>query len=134
MSSADPYAGRMPQLIAAPTRIPVPGGKVIDEYVGAVNTPHAIGRPSAPVSVAHMNAPRDWSEPFQTPEFGEITVVLRGTVLVDHAGGRLEVGEGQGVVTAPGERVRYSTGPEGAEYIAVCLPAFDPEAAHRDDE
>jgi mannose-6-phosphate isomerase-like protein (cupin superfamily) len=81
-----------------------------------------------------MNAPGDWSEPFQTPEFGEITVVLRGTVLVDHDGGRLEVGEGQGVVTAPGERVRYSTGAEGAEYVAVCLPAFDPEAAHRDDE
>ncbi len=136
MSSADPYAGRMPQLIAAPTRIPVPGGKVIDEYVGAVNTPSTplAGASAHPVSVAHMNAPGDWSEPFQTPEFGEITVVLRGTVLVDHAGGRLEVGEGQGVVTAPGERVRYSTGPEGAEYIAVCLPAFDPEAAHRDDE
>lgn len=122
----------MPQLIAAPTRIPVPGGKVIDEYVGAVNTPSTALTSS--VSVAHMNAPGDWSEPFQTPEFGEITVVLRGTVLVDHQGGRLEVGEGQGVVTAPGERVRYSTGPEGAEYVAVCLPAFDPEAAHRDDE
>jgi mannose-6-phosphate isomerase-like protein (cupin superfamily) len=122
----------MPQLIAAPTRIPVPGGKVIDEYVGAVNTPSTT-LPSS-VSVAHMNAPADWSEPFQTPEFGEITVVLRGTVLVDHDGGRLEVGEGQGVVTAPGERVRYSTGAEGAEYVAVCLPAFDPEAAHRDDD
>ena len=132
MGSADPYAGRMPQLIAAPTRIPVPGGKVIDEYVGAVNTPSTTLAGS--VSVAHMNAPADWSEPFQTPEFGEITVVLRGTVLVDHDGGRLEVGEGQGVVTAPGERVRYSTGAEGAEYVAVCLPAFDPEAAHRDDE
>jgi hypothetical protein len=126
----------MPQLIAAPTRIPVPGGKVIDEYVGAVNTPSTTlpGPPRHPVSVAHMNAPGNWSEPFQTPEFGEITVVLRGTVLVDHAGGRLEVREGQGVVTAPGERVRYSTGADGAEYIAVCLPAFDPEAAHRDDE
>jgi mannose-6-phosphate isomerase-like protein (cupin superfamily) len=126
----------MPQLIAAPTRIPVPGGKVIDEYVGAVNTPSTTlpGSTKHPVSVAHMNAPGDWSEPFQTPEFGEITVVLRGTVLVDHEGGRLEVGVGQGVVTAPGERVRYSTGPEGAEYVAVCLPAFDPEAVHRDDE
>ena len=126
----------MPQLIAAPTRIPVPGGKVIDEYVGAVNTPSVSlpGLSSHPVSVAHMNAPADWSEPFQTPEFGEITVVLRGMVLVDHDGGRLEVGEGQGVLTAPGERVRYSTGAEGAEYIAVCLPAFDPEAAHRDDD
>jgi mannose-6-phosphate isomerase-like protein (cupin superfamily) len=122
----------MPQLIAAPTRIPVPGGKVIDEYVGAVNTPSTT-LPSS-VSVAHMNAPADWSEPFQTPEFGEITVVFRGTVLVDHDGGRLEVGEGQAVVTHAGERVRYSTGDEGADYVAVCLPAFSPEAAHRDDE
>jgi mannose-6-phosphate isomerase-like protein (cupin superfamily) len=122
----------MPQLIPAPTRIPVPGGKVIDEYVGAVNTPQTL-LPSS-VSVAHMNAPADWSEPFQAPEFGEVTVVLRGTVLVEHDGGRLEVGEGQAVVTAPGERVRYSTGADGAEYVAVCLPAFTPEAAHRDDE
>ena len=122
----------MPQLIPAPTRIPVPGGKVIDEYVGAVNTPQT--SLPASVSVAQMNAPADWSEPFQAPEFGEITVVLRGTVLVEHDGGRLEVGEGQAVVTAPGERVRYSTGADGAEYVAVCLPAFTPEAAHRDDE
>ncbi|HWI33752.1 MAG TPA: AraC family ligand binding domain-containing protein [Lapillicoccus sp.] len=122
----------MPQLIPAPTRIPVPGGKVIDEYVGVVNTPQTM-LPSS-VSVAHMNAPADWSEPFQAPEFGEVTVVLRGTVLVEHDGGRLEVGEGQAVVTAPGERVRYSTGAAGAEYVAVCLPAFTPEAAHRDDE
>jgi hypothetical protein len=122
----------MPQLIAAPTRIPVPGGKVIDEYVGAVNTPSTTLKSS--VSVAHMKAPADWSEPFQTPEFGEITVVLRGLVVVDHEEGRLEVGEGQAVVTLAGERVRYSTGAEGAEYVAVCLPAFSPEAAHRDDE
>ena len=118
----------MPQLIAAPTRIPVPGGKVIDEYVGRVNSGEAA------VSVAHMNAPANWSEPFQTPEFGEITVVLRGTVLVDHEEGRLEVGEGQAVVTLAGARVRYSTRADGAEYVAVCLPAFSPEAAHRDDE
>jgi quercetin dioxygenase-like cupin family protein len=121
----------MPQLIPAPTRIPVPGGKVIDEYVGAVNTPQTL---PASVSVAHMKAPADWSEPFQAPDFGEITVVLRGTVLVEHDSGRLEVGEGQAVVTAAGERVRYSTGADGAEYVAVCLPAFTPEAAHRDDE
>lgn len=122
----------MPQLIPAPTRIPVPGGKVIDEYVGAVNTPQT-SLPGS-VSVAHMKAPADWSEPFQAPDFGEVTVVLHGTVLVEHDGGRLEVGEGQAVVTAPGERVRYSTGADGAEYVAVCLPAFTPEAAHRDDE
>lgn len=122
----------MPQLISAPTRIPVPGGKVIDEYVGAVNTP-TTALPGS-VSVAHMNAPANWSEPFQAPEFGEVTVVLRGTVVVDHENGRLEVGAGQAVVTGPGERVRYSAGADGAEYVAVCLPAFTPEAAHRDDD
>ena len=122
----------MPQLISAPTRIPVPGGKVIDEYVGAVNTPTTTLPGS--VSVAHMNAPADWSEPFQAPDFGEVTVVLRGVVHVDHDGGRLDAHAGQAVVTGPGERVRYSTGPEGAEYVAVCLPAFTPEAAHRDDD
>ena len=122
----------MPQLIKAPTRIPVPGGKVIDEFVGAVNTPDT-SLPGS-VSVAHMNAPANWSEPFQAPDFGEVTVVLRGTVIVEHDGGRLEVGQGQAVVTAAGERVRYSTGADGAEYVAVCLPAFTPEAAHRDDE
>ena len=122
----------MPQLITAPTRIPVPGGKVIDEFVGAVSTPNT-SLPGS-VSVAHMNAPANWSEPFQAPDFGEVTVVLRGTVIVEHDGGRLEVGQGQAVVTAAGERVRYSTGASGAEYVAVCLPAFTPEAAHRDDE
>jgi hypothetical protein len=122
----------VPQLISAPTRIPVPGGKVIDEYVGAVNTPTTTLPGS--VSVAHMNAPADWSEPFQAPEFGEVTVVLRGTVHVDHERGRLDVNTGQAVITGPGERVRYSTGPDGAEYVAVCLPAFTPEAAHRDGD
>ena len=122
----------MPQLIAAPTRIPVPGGKVIDEHVGAVNTPHT--PLSQSVSVAHMVAPAGWSEPFQTPEFGEITLVLKGLVRVDHDGGVLEVAAGQSVITGAGERIRYSTGDEGAEYVAVCLPAFDPEAAHRDDD
>ena len=122
----------MPQLIKAPTRIPVPGGKVIDEFVGAVSTPNT-SLPGS-VSVAHMNAPANWSEPFQAPDFGEVTVVLRGTVIVEHDGGRLEVGQGQAVVTAAGERVRYSTGASGAEYVAVCLPAFTPEAAHRDDD
>ena len=122
----------MPQLIAAPTRIPVPGGKVIDEYVGAVNTPDTALHES--VSVAHMVAPARWSEPFQTPEFGEITLVLKGLVRVDHDGGVLEVAAGQSVITGAGERIRYSTGDAGAEYVAVCLPAFRPDAAHRDDE
>ena len=122
----------MAELIPAPTRIPVPGGKVIDEYVGRVAT-----RTEA-VSVAHMVAPAGWSEPAQQPEFDEITVVLRGTVQVEVADGdttrTLEVPAGQAVVTTAGERVRYSTGGEETEYIAVCLPAFSPEAAHRDPE
>ena len=118
----------MPELIAAPTRIPVPGGKVIDEYVGRVTTG------TEQVSVAHMVAPGGWSEPAQTPDFAEVTVVLRGTVLVEHDGGVLRVPAGQALLTRAGERVRYSTeaGAE-AEYVAVCLPAFAPELAHRDD-
>ena len=122
----------MPELIPSPTRIPVPGGKVIDEHVGAVNTPTADLQSS--VSVARMVAPAGWSEPFQTPEFDEITLVLAGTVLVDHDGGTIEVGAGQSVLTRGGERIRYSCGPEGAEYVAVCLPAFNPETVHRDEE
>jgi mannose-6-phosphate isomerase-like protein (cupin superfamily) len=117
----------MPELIAAPTRIPVPGGKVIDEYVGRVTTG------TAAVSVAHMIAPADWSEPPQTPEFDEVTVVLAGTVLVAHADGELAVHAGQAVLTRAGERVRYSAGDDGAQYVAVCLPAFTPETAHRED-
>ncbi|MEV0591901.1 cupin domain-containing protein [Nonomuraea cavernae] len=111
--------------IEGPTRIPVPGGKVIDEHVGRVNSGDEA------VSIAHMVAPPGWEEPAQTPSFTEYTVVLRGTVIVEHDGGTIEVGAGQSLVTEPGEKVRYSSGPEGAEYIAVCLPAFTPEAAHR---
>jgi mannose-6-phosphate isomerase-like protein (cupin superfamily) len=118
----------VPQLVPAPTRIPVPGGKTIDEYVGHVTTG------TAEVSVAHMVAPGGWTEPAQTPEFDEITVVLRGVVRVDHDGGVLDVAAGQAVITRAGERVRYSTlEDEGAEYVAVCLPAFAPGLAHRDD-
>jgi ethanolamine utilization protein EutQ (cupin superfamily) len=118
----------MPQLIESPSRIPVPGGKVIDEYVGRASS-------STPeVSVAHMKAPAGWEEPAQTPEFDEVTLVLAGSVRVDHDGGTLEVGAGQAVLTRAGERVRYSVGESGAEYVAVCLPAFAPEKAHRDDE
>ncbi len=117
-----------PELVPAPTRIPVPGGKTIDEYVGHVTTG------TAEVSVAHMVAPGGWTEPAQTPGFDEITVVLRGAVRVEHDGGVLEVGAGQAVITRAGERVRYSTGAgEGAEYVAVCLPAFAPDLAHRDE-
>jgi mannose-6-phosphate isomerase-like protein (cupin superfamily) len=122
----------VPEIISSPTRIPVPGGKVIDEHVGAVSTPD-LGLSSS-VSVAHMVAPADWTEPYQRPDFDEITVVLTGQVVVDHDSGRLEVGAGQSVITRAGERIRYSCGPEGAEYIAVCLPAFSPESVHREEE
>jgi mannose-6-phosphate isomerase-like protein (cupin superfamily) len=117
-----------PRLVPAPSRIPVPGGKTIDEYVGHVTTG------TADVSVAHMVAPGGWDEPAQTPDFDEITVVLRGTVRVEHDGGSLDVVAGQAVITRAGERVRYlAPTPEGAEYVAVCLPAFAPDLAHRDE-
>ncbi len=123
----------MAELIPAPTRIPVPGGKVIDEYVGRVTT----GTES--VSVAHMIAPGGWSEPAQQPEFDEVTVVLRGVVLVevtapDGSTTTLDVPAGQAVVTKAGERVRYSTGDAETEYVAVCLPAFSPDIVNRDPE
>jgi quercetin dioxygenase-like cupin family protein len=117
----------VPRLITEPTRIPVPGGKVINEHVGRVNTG------SEAVSVAHMIAPADWSEPFQRPAFDEITLVLKGSVLVDHEGGPTAVLAGQSILTSAGERVRYSCGPGGAEYVAVCLPAFGPDIANRED-
>jgi mannose-6-phosphate isomerase-like protein (cupin superfamily) len=119
----------MAELIKAPTRIPVPGGKVIDEYVGRVNTG------ASALSVAHMTAPGGWEEPAQVPEFDEITLVLRGTVRVEHPGGVLDAAAGQAVLTRAGERVRYTTpGADGAEYVAICLPAFAPDLAHREDE
>ena len=117
----------MPRLITAPSVIDVPGGKVIHEHVGRVATGHDA------VSVAHMVAPAGWAEPAQRPEFDEVTLVLRGTVLVEHDGGRTEVAAGQSIVTSAGERVRYSCGPDGAEYVAVCLPAFSPESVHREE-
>lgn len=117
----------MPHVTTQPTRIPVPGGKVIDEHVGVVAT----GTRS--VSVAHMIAPPGWEEPHQTPEFDEITVVLRGQVRVECDGVQHEVGPGQSILTQAGERVRYTVGQQGAEYLAVCLPAFTPDGAHRED-
>jgi mannose-6-phosphate isomerase-like protein (cupin superfamily) len=118
----------VPEVISEPVRIPVPGGKVIEEFVGRVATRHT------GVSVARMSAPAGWSEPGQTPEFDEVTLVLAGTVVVEHRDGRLEVPAGQAVLTRAGEWVRYSVGPDGAEYVAVCSPAFAPEAARRDDD
>jgi mannose-6-phosphate isomerase-like protein (cupin superfamily) len=118
----------VPQHITAPTTIPVPGGKVIDEYVGRVNS-----RTDA-VSVARMSAPGGWTEPAQAPGFDEVTLVLRGTVRVEHDGGALDVRAGEAVLTRAGERVRYSTpDPDGADYVAICVPAFSPDAAHRDE-
>jgi ethanolamine utilization protein EutQ (cupin superfamily) len=117
----------MPTLIPAPARVEAAGSKpkLIDEYVGRVNSGE--GR----LSVAHMRSPAGWEEPGQAPDFDEFTVVLKGTLRVTHRGGSLDVHAGQAVVARRGEWVRYST-PEGAEYVAVCLPAFAPEAAHRD--
>lgn len=118
----------MAELITAPTRVPVPGGKVIEEYVGRVNTGEAA------VSVAHMKAPGGWAEPAQVPEFDEFTLVLAGCVRVEHPGGVLDVRAGQAVVTRAGERVRYAAPePAGAEYVAICLPAFAPDRAHREE-
>jgi len=120
----------MPKLITSPTRIEAAGNKpkLIDEYVGRVNT----GEDR--LSVAHMRSPGGWVEPGQRPEFDEFTVVLRGALTVEHEGGSLEVKAGQAVLTQKGEWVRYSTpGEEGAEYIAVCLPAFSPATVHRDE-
>ncbi|MEY2965500.1 MAG: hypothetical protein RLZZ228_1313 [Actinomycetota bacterium] len=117
----------MAELITAPVQIPVPGGKVIDEYVGRV-----VNGETA-VSIARMHAPGGWAEPFQQPDFDELTVVLSGVLLVDTPDGELRVVGGQAVITRAGERIRYRTA-EGADYIAVCLPAFSPEAAHREDD
>lgn len=119
----------MPTLIPAPTTIPVPGGKVISEYVGRVNT--ATGA----LSVAHMVSPAGWDEPAQTPDFDEYTLVLRGAMHVVHDGGEIQVAAGQAIITHAGERVRYSTpGEDGCEYVAICLPAFAPETVHREGD
>jgi len=119
----------MPRLIDKPTRIEAAGNKpkVIEEFVGRVNTGHG------DLSVARMRSPAGWVEPGQRPEFAEITVVLSGCLQVEHEGGVLEVCVGQAVVCEPGEWVRYSSpSPAGAEYIAICRPAFSPDTVHRD--
>ena len=119
----------MPTLIAQPTRIQAAGNKpkLIDEYVGRVNSK------TSATSVAHMRSPGGWLEPGQTPEFDEFTIVLKGMLRVEHKTGMLDVRAGQAVIAHAGEWIRYSTPEEsGAEYIAVCLPAFSMETVHRD--
>ena len=120
----------MPTLIPQPTRIQAAGTKpkLIDEYIGRVNSE------TSAASVAHMRSPQGWIEPGQTPEFDEFTIVLKGTLRVAHKGGALDVQAGQAVVAHAGEWIQYSTpGADGAEYIAVCLPAFSMDTVHRDE-
>ena len=121
----------MPKLISSPKRIEAAGNKpkLIDEYVGRVNTQ------TTAASIAHMRSPAGWVEPGQTPDFDEYTVVLKGMLRVEGRDETLDVRAGQAVLAAAGEWVRYST-PEadGAEYVAVCLPAFSPDTVHRDED
>jgi ethanolamine utilization protein EutQ len=118
----------MPTLVSQSTRIRSAGNKpkLIDEYIGRVNSQ------TSAVSVAHMRSPEGWEEPGQTPEFDEFTVVLKGSLRVRHKNGHMDVRAGQAVIAHGGEWVQYSTPSEGgAEYIAVCLPAFSPGTVHR---
>ncbi len=119
-----------PKLIQQTTRVQAAGNKpkLIDEYIGRVNSS------TGEVSVAHMHSPGGWQEPGQTPEFDEFTVVLKGMIRVEYSGGAMDVRAGQAVITRKGEWVRYSTPePEGAEYFAICIPAFSVDTVHRDN-
>ena len=120
----------MPELIESPSRVEAAGTKpkLIDEYAGRANTGEER------VSVAHMRSPSGWVEPGQRPDFDEYTLVLRGALHVEHERGEMDVRAGQAILVRGGEWVRYSTpDPEGAEYVAVCLPAFSMDPVHRDD-
>jgi mannose-6-phosphate isomerase-like protein (cupin superfamily) len=121
----------MAQLIQRPTRIQAAGNKpkLIDEFVGLVNSK------TSQISIARMQSPSGWLEPGQTPDFDEYTIVLRGMLRVETKSGVIEVSAGQAIITPKGEWIRYSTpGPEGAEYLAICLPAFSPDTVRRDLE
>jgi mannose-6-phosphate isomerase-like protein (cupin superfamily) len=121
----------MPRIIETPTRIQAAGTppKTIEEFIGRVNSQ------TGEVSIARMTSPSGWSEPGQTPEFDEFTVVLRGELRVETRDGVRDVSAGQAIISPRGQWVRYSTpAAEGAEYIAVCLPAFSPQLVHRDTE
>lgn len=129
-SYADRTLMSAPTLISQPTRVEAAGNKpkLIDEYVGRVNSG------TSALSVAHMRSPGGWQEPGQTPEFDEFTVVVNGCLRVEYSGGSLDVRAGQAVIAHKGEWVRYSTPePDGAEYFAICLPAFAMETVHRDE-
>jgi mannose-6-phosphate isomerase-like protein (cupin superfamily) len=117
-----------PTLVPGPTRVEAAGTppKLIEEFVGRVNTG------TGAVSVARMHSPAGWAEPGQRPEFDEFTLVLDGALQVEHEGGTVDVGAGQAVIAHAGEWVRYSTR-DGADYVAVCVPAFSPDTVHRDD-
>jgi len=120
-----------PTLIDRPSRVTAAGNKpkLIDEYIGRVNSG------TSSLSIAHMRSPGGWIEPGQTPEFDEYTLVLKGTLRVEFSGGHLDVVEGQAVIAHKGEWVRYSTpGDDGAEYIAVCAPAFSMDSVKRDPD
>jgi ethanolamine utilization protein EutQ len=131
MSSSELSTPIGPTLIAKPARVAAAGTKpkLIDEYIGRVNSE------TEGLSVAHMRSPGGWIEPGQTPDFEEYTVVLKGVLRVEHKGGIVDVPAGQAIIAHRGEWVRYST-PDtaGAEYIAVCSPAFTLDGAHRDTE
>jgi len=121
----------MPTLLTSATVIEAAGSppKRIAEWIGRINSG------TSQVSIAHMNSPKGWSEPGQTPAFDEYTLVLKGCLRVETIGETLDVQAGQAVHCAPGEWIRYSSPfDEGADYIAVCLPAFSPDTVHRDDE
>jgi ethanolamine utilization protein EutQ (cupin superfamily) len=117
----------MPELIKNPALIPVPGGKTIEEFIGRINSN------DSEVSIAVMRAPAGWSEPAQTPNFDEFTLVISGSIDVEHDGSTTNVSTGQAIITRAGERVRYLT-KEDAHYVAVCLPAFTPELVNREDD
>jgi len=121
----------MPTLIGQPTRIASAGNKPkqIEEYIGRINSQTDVA------SVARMRSPAGWQEPGQTPEFDEFTLVLKGSLRVEHLHGTFDVAAGQAVIAHRGEWVRYSTpSADGAEYIAVCVPAFSPQTVHRDPD
>ena len=115
--------------ITRPVPIPVPGGKTIEEHVGRASTG------TSSLSVAHMIAPPGWDEPFQRPEFDEVTIVLRGTMRVEHDGGAEDVEAGETILVEAGERIRYSNPADAeCEYWAVCAPAFSPATVHREED